>query len=85
MEEDTKYLRQNNKNNSITIETLNHSYRVALMPLGKTEREQRFQLWRKKVVEKRVDNLDWCKFYWYENGKHPVINNNVEGEEDSGW
>ena len=82
MEEDTKYLRQNNKHNSITIETLNHSYRVALMPLGKTEREQRFQLWRKKVVEKRVDNLDWCKFYWYENGKHPVVNNNVEEEEE---
>jgi hypothetical protein len=85
MEHDSKHLKESNQRSSITISTLNHSFRLALMPLGKTEREQKMQLWRKKVVGVRDDGLEWCKFYWHKDGSHPVMDNDREEvlDEDS--
>ena len=44
---------KSNQQSSINIKTLNHSYLVALMPMGKTNEERHWQTWRRVVVEVR--------------------------------
>ena len=53
MEQDTMRMRKSNQQSSINIKTLNHSYIVALMPMGKTNEERHWQTWRRVVVEVR--------------------------------